>query len=130
MSLSKHLQLWWPKLSVNHQLHRWLPSLANSQVKKFSGLAIGVGLIAAYLSLNDIFNVNFTPPCYLRYIFPSNTSVMEEMQVNCCGRYRNLNRFANGTDLCRLREIWGSEMQKLLYRPSYQATDQQRIPLS
>uniref|UniRef100_A0A0N5AUC9 Aa_trans domain-containing protein n=1 Tax=Syphacia muris TaxID=451379 RepID=A0A0N5AUC9_9BILA len=68
-------------------------------------LSVSVGLVAAYMSLNDIFNVNFTPPCYLRYIFPSNTTLLEDMQVNCCGKFRNLNRYGNATDMCRFQQI-------------------------
>lgn len=67
-----------------------------------SVIALIAGIVSAYLAIQEILTVHFTPPCYLRPLFPEYDTVLHNEKINCCGMKQNIYIFGNDTEMCRL----------------------------
>ncbi|KHN80081.1 Lysine histidine transporter 1 [Toxocara canis] len=64
-------------------------------------VALIAGVVSAYLAIEEITLVHFTPPCYLRPLLSAGGSYFNGELINCCGINRNIVAFGNATNLCR-----------------------------
>ncbi|VDK60957.1 unnamed protein product [Gongylonema pulchrum] len=69
-------------------------------------VAIIGGVVSAYLAVEEILTVHFTPPCYLRAVLPqtSHHDVFHGEKINCCGVGQNIYVGGNATEMCRTPE--------------------------
>ncbi|MCP9262332.1 Lysine histidine transporter 1 [Dirofilaria immitis] len=55
----------------------------------------------AYLAIQEILTVNFTPPCYLRSLIAQSDIMLHNEKINCCGMEQNIYIFGNATEMCQ-----------------------------
>lgn len=65
-------------------------------------IALVAGVVSAYLAVKEILTVHFTPPCYLRSLFPQSDALLRNEKINCCGMKQNIYIFGNDTDMCQV----------------------------
>uniref|UniRef100_A0A915AQQ4 Amino acid transporter transmembrane domain-containing protein n=1 Tax=Parascaris univalens TaxID=6257 RepID=A0A915AQQ4_PARUN len=65
-------------------------------------VALVAGVVSAYMSLEEITLVHFTPPCYFRPFLSVEPSLYNGELISCCGTNRNILAFGNTTELCRI----------------------------
>lgn len=65
-------------------------------------VALVAGVVSAYMSLEEITLVHFTPPCYLRPFLSVEPSLYNGELISCCGMNRNILASGNTTELCRI----------------------------
>uniref|UniRef100_A0A0M3III1 Aa_trans domain-containing protein n=1 Tax=Ascaris lumbricoides TaxID=6252 RepID=A0A0M3III1_ASCLU len=67
-----------------------------------TSVALVAGVVSAYMSLEEITLVHFTPPCYLRPFLSVEPSLYNGELISCCGMNRNILASGNTTELCRI----------------------------
>uniref|UniRef100_A0A1I8ETR7 Aa_trans domain-containing protein n=1 Tax=Wuchereria bancrofti TaxID=6293 RepID=A0A1I8ETR7_WUCBA len=64
-------------------------------------IALVAGIVSAYLAIQEILTVHFTPPCYLRLLFAQSDAILHNEKINCCGMEENIYIFGNTTEMCQ-----------------------------
>ncbi|EJD73682.1 hypothetical protein LOAG_18905 [Loa loa] len=67
-------------------------------------IALVAGIVSAYLAIQEILTVHFTPPCYLRPLFAQTATILHNEKINCCGMKQNIYVFGNATEMCQLSQ--------------------------
>lgn len=60
------------------------------------------GIVSAYLAVQEILTVHFTPPCYLRSLFAPAATILHNEKINCCGMNQNIYIIGNSTEMCQV----------------------------
>ncbi|VDK85789.1 unnamed protein product, partial [Onchocerca ochengi] len=64
-------------------------------------IALLAGVVSAYLAVQEILTVHFTPPCYLRPLIAHSDVILHNEKINCCGMEQNIYIFGNATEMCQ-----------------------------